>query len=363
MSDLALPSLPEGLSPGWMTSALRHLGLLPPSVTVSALERQQVGEGVGMMSELSRLILTYDGDAGDLPTRFIAKYPSQNPTNRGVAMSFNLYEREVRYFAELEPRTSAVSPRAYIAEIQGDNFLLLLEDLSDYRTGDQIQGADLEDSAAAVAELAKLHAAFWNNVDDIDWIPHISNSYHADNMQAGTAGGWRNMVDLFGEFLTDDIAALQPAFSAALPQLQKDMDHAPITLIHGDYRMENFLFGTRPQHHQLAIIDWQGPLLGKGMVDVALVLGQSTRTDVRRAHERDLVKQYAADLRSLGVDYSFAQAWQEYLAALLYNWCYVAVVSGTLDASNERAFAWMSQMVARQVAATNDHGLAARLVD
>ena len=93
------------------------------------------------------------------------------------------------------------------------------------------------------------------------------------------------------------------------------------------------------------------------------MLGQSTRTDVRRAHERDLVKQYAADLRSLGVDYSFAQAWQEYLAALLYNWCYVAVVSGTLDASNERAFAWMSQMVARQVAATNDHGLAAGLVD
>jgi aminoglycoside/choline kinase family phosphotransferase len=361
MSELELPRFPDGLTAQWLTRALHHFAVLPATAAVVAVERQQVGEGVGMMSELSRLQLTYDGAVEGLPDSFIAKYPSQNPTNRDVAMSFNLYEREVRYFAELEPRTSAVSPTAHIAEIQGDNFLLLLEDLGDYRTGDQIAGADLADSAAAIAELAKLHGAFWNQVQEIDWIPHICDSYHADNMQAGTAGGWANMVDVFGDFLTDEVAALQSTFSAALPDLQQAMDTTPITLIHGDYRMENFLFGTRPEHHKLAIIDWQGPLLGKGMVDVALVLGQSTRTDVRRAHERDLVAQYAQDIQSQGIDYSSQQAWQDYLAALLYNWCYVAVVSGTLDASNERAFAWMSQMVARQVAATYDHGLLSRL--
>lgn len=361
MSELRLPSLPDGLTPQWMTTALRHCGLISATTEVSEVDRQQVGEGVGMMSELSRVVLSYAGDSTDAPTSFIAKYPSQNPTNRGVAMSFNLYEREVRYFAELESLTTAHSPLAYIAEIQGDNFLLLLEDLGEYRTGDQIQGADLDESVAAVAELAKLHAAFWNRVDGIDWIPHISQSYHADNMQAGTAGGWGNMVAVFGDFLTDEIAQLEPSFSAALPGMQQQMDSAPITLIHGDYRMENFLFGTRPEHHQLAIIDWQGPLLGRGMVDVALVLGQSTRTEVRQAHEQELIQQYVTGLQTLGVDYSFEQAWQEYLSALLYNWCYVAVVSGTLDASNERAFAWMSQMVARQVAATYDHDLLARL--
>ena len=61
------------------------------------------------------------------------------------------------------------------------------------------------------------------------------------------------------------------------------------------------------------------------------------------------------------MDYPFATAWEDYLQAMLYNWCYVAVVSGTLDASNARAFAWMSQMVARQVAATDDHRLMERL--
>ncbi len=361
MKHLPLPKLPDGLTPEWLTTALQNCGVLQGNATVTAVQCQQVGEGVGMMSELSRVVLQYGGDPGEAPTSFVAKYPSQNPTNRGVAMSFNLYEREVRYFAELEALTTAQSPRAYIAEIRDDNFLLLLEDLGDYRTGDQIAGADLHDSSAAVAELAKLHAAFWNQVDGIDWIPHIYKSYHADNMLAGTAAGWANMVVVFGEFLPADIATLQPRFSAALPGLQQAMDAAPITLIHGDYRMENFLFGTRPGHHPLAIIDWQGPLLGRGMVDVALVLGQSTRTDIRREHEHSLVEQYVRDLQQLGVAYAFEQAWQDYLTALLYNWCYVAVVAGTLDARNERAFAWMSQMVARQVAATQDHNLLARL--
>ena len=46
------------------------------------------------------------------------------------------------------------------------------------------------------------------------------------------------------------------------------------------------------------------------------------------------------------------QVWDRYRLAQLYNWVYVAVVSGTLDATNEHGFAWMSQMVARHSAMT-----------
>ncbi len=358
MNDDYLPAMPAGLTAPWLTQALRRCGMLPDTVSVSSVDRQQVGEGVGMMSELSRLVLTYRGDdADDLPTSFIAKYPSQNPTNRDVAMSFNLYEREVRYFTELEPHTSAVSPIAYIARLEGSNFLLLLEDLGHYRTGNQIEGADQQDTAAGISELAKLHGAFWGKVDHIDWVPHVSHSYHADNMQALTKVGWPAMADIFSEFLSDRVLAMQNSFMEQLPALQSAMDVAPVTLLHGDYRMENFLFGTQPGDHALAIIDWQGPLLGKGMVDVALLLGQSTKTDVRRATEAQMLRQYVDQLQGLGVEYAMADAERDYRLALLYSWSYVAVVSGTLDASNERAFAWMSQMIARQVAATEDHNL------
>ena len=352
---IQLPSMPRGLTADWLTGALRQAGFLPGGVRIGKVAREQIGDGAGMMSELARLRLAYEGNGAQLTGTIVAKFPSRNPTNREIAMAYNLYEREVRYFAELDSRTTAYSPKTFVSAIQGDNFLILMEDMADYRVGDQVAGADLADTQAMIDELAKLHAAFWNQVDDLAWVPHIANSYHAANMGVLAKVGWPNMVKIFADHIDSAIAAKGDAFLAALPRLQGAMDAGPITLLHGDFRMENVFFGTARQHQPVAIIDWQGPLLGKGVVDVALMLGQSTQVEVRRAQQRGLVERYARQLKALGVeDYGVARAWDDCQLALLYNWVYVAVVAGALDASNERAFAWMSQMVARQSAVTLD---------
>lgn len=360
-SPISLPESPDGLTAGWLTSALQHSGFVAEDIEVTGVQQEAVGDGVGMMSELARLNLTWSQAAGDraglreLPRSLIAKFPSRNANNREIAMSYNLYEREVRYFAELEPRTSACSPATCFTAIDGDNFLILMEDMADYRVGDQVAGANLADTEAMTDELAKLHATFWNNVAGLSWVPGIANSYHATNMDTLVRIGWPNMVQIFGQFIDPEIAAREQQFIAALPQLQSLMDQGPITLLHGDFRMENVLFGTSASHHKVAIIDWQGPLLGRGMVDVALMLGQSTDVEVRRSHERDLINRYTRQLATLGITgYSAEQGWQDYQMALLYNWVYVGVVAGTLDVSNARAFAWMSQMVARQSAVSCD---------
>ena len=96
-------------------------------------------------------------------------------------------------------------------------------------------------------------------------------------------------------------------------------------------------------------------MLGRGMMDVTLLMGQSTQTEVRRTHERLLVQRYLDGLAELGVkNYGFDEAWDDYRHAHLHSWVYAIVVAGTLDASNERAFAWISQMLARQLATTDD---------
>ena len=85
-------------------------------------------------------------------------------------------------------------------------------------------------------------------------------------------------------------------------------------------------------------------------------MAQLNRLGLRRVG--DLLGQPRAGLAAGGVSaYPFAQAWRDYRRAVLYNWVYVAVVAGTLDVSNERAFAWMSQMIARQSAASTDLGV------
>jgi aminoglycoside/choline kinase family phosphotransferase len=267
----------------------------------------------------------------------------------------------VRFYDEVLGRTTVRTPTCYFAQLEDDNHLLLLEDLGDYRIGSQAVGATLEDAQLAIDELARLHAPFWEHVDDLSWVPHIAGSYHAETMLAMANAGWDNMVAVFAEHFTDAVTRSRDRILAAIPAMQSRMDSAPVTFTHGDFRMDNLLFGTRSDQIPVVILDWQGPLLSRGVVDVALLLGQNTLIEVRRAHERELLQAYVDALSALGVDYPIASAWEHYLDALAYQWCYAATVTGSLDSSNPRSKAWMSQLIARQVAATEDHRLLARL--
>jgi aminoglycoside/choline kinase family phosphotransferase len=352
----ALPNFPEGFTPEFLNRVLEF------PATITGVTQSVVGEGTGMMAEIARLDLAYGESGSNAPSSVIAKFSSQNPTNREVALLYNLYERESRYFAELDPLTQARCPEVYFTALDGENLIILMEDMGDYEVGDQTIGATLEQTELAIDELAKLHAAFWEKVDALEWVPGIANSYHADNMRNLATSGWDPMVEIFGDFIPEHIRGHKDAFIRAIPALQDERMAAPITLSHGDFRMENLLYGVKPEHHPIVIIDWQGPLKSRGMFDVALFLGQSTKTEVRRQHEKDLIGRYTEGLKRNGVpDVTFDAIWDDYLHCMLYDWVYTAVVAGTLDATNEKAFAWMSQMIARQVAASDDLDLFALL--
>ncbi len=350
-----LPELPRGFTSEFLTTILLDHGALPEGGRVATVRSAPIGEGTGMMAELAKLTVTYEGNRGDAPRTFVAKYASQNETNRRIALSYNLYERETRFVSELGPKTSVRIPRTYYSGRDDDRFLILMEDMTDYQVGSQVEGATLRQTELAIAELAKLHSAFWNRADELDWIPHIADSYHADNMRALANQGFDTVMQRFGDFVPDHLPTRREVFLGAVTELQRRMDTPPVTLCHGDFRMENLLYGCRPGHDPVAVLDWQGPLRARGMNDVALFLGQSTRTDVRRKHERDLLDGYLAGLKAGGVTGLTRDAiWHAYRQTILYNWVYVSVVAGTLDASNERAYAWMSQMVARQSEASDD---------
>lgn len=357
-----LPELPVGLTPGLLTELLHLDGALPAGSRVRDLRRAQLGDGTGMMAEIARLSLHFDGDPGTAPATLIAKFSSSNETNRGVANAFNLPERETRYAAELDHLTGIRTPKTYYAGTDEDRFLLLMEDLTDYEVGDQAQGADLARTQLAVDELAKLHAPFWGRVDGLDWVPHIADSYHAEFMAGLAESGFQGLIEKFADFVSPRFVALRDRYLANVAALQARMNADPVTLVHGDFRMANLLFGTSAEHDPVVVLDWQGPLRARGINDVALFLGQSTQTAVRRQHERSLLERYVAGLAAGGVtDLDMQAVWEQYRIAVLYNWVYVFAVAGTLDAHNEAAYAWMAKMVARQSAASDDLGVYALL--
>ncbi len=70
----------------------------------------------------------------------------------------------------------------------------------------------------------------------------------------------------------------------------------PWTIVHGDYRADNLLFGG----DRVVVVDWQTVGLGPGPADLSYLLGASLVPDARREHEAALVDRYVAGLRAAG---------------------------------------------------------------
>jgi hypothetical protein len=345
---MAIPGSMANVSAEWVEECigrgkLNNINLVP------------MGEGVGMMSSMSIIELEWEGST-NLPSSLVLKLAAENETNRAVSQQFNLYLKEVGYYKDLAPRTTARSPRIYASEIDEEhNFFLLMEDVSSYRMGSQVEGATVEECELCIDFLINLHASFWNQLNGISWLPNMSGSDNAKNMALGCEAGWPQLQEIFGNFVPDNIEAERERYLEAVPRLQTQLDQHPTTLIHGDFRMDNMLFGQAPEHDSLLVVDFQGPLKGNGIHDVAYLLSHSAKTEVRREHERNLIERYSSGLINAGVkDYSFEKAWNDYRIGVLYSWTVAVVIAGTMDPANDRGFAWMSKMVERNGTAIND---------
>ena len=348
-----IPATTAELTPGWMSAALRHGGL---DVEVSEVAIDPFGEGVGMMSGLARASLTYA--RGDGPRSVIVKQPSPNEVNRGIAVAFHCYEREVSFYREAAALTSARTPTLHHADLEGETeFVIVMEDLAGYEIGDQTIGATPEQARLVIGSMAAFHAAFWGRVDELgfDFIPDHYPSYFSDNMHQGAIASWDTMAALAGDALPPELAAVKDRYIAAIPRLQEWMTAAPRTVVHGDFRMDNFFFGREPGQHPIVICDFQGVLRGKGAHDLAYFLSQSVPVPTRREHERDLVARWHAGLVAGGVEgYGAERAWEDYRRSVLGLWTYVTVIAGAIDPSNERGREWMREMVRRSASTILD---------
>ena len=83
----------------------------------------------------------------------------------------------------------------------------------------------------------------------------------------------------------------------------------PLGLVHGDYRLDNLLFGDGT----CRVVDWQTVELGPGDAGRSYFIGGGLAVEDRRAHEEDLVHLYYDELRELGVEgLSWDQCWEGY---------------------------------------------------
>ena len=354
-NNLTVPRHIAAVDATWIENVLRGAG---HQVDVGRITCTRMAEGVGMLSSIYRVQIDYVRGTG--PATVVVKLPALNEQNHGVAMTFNNYEREARFYQRAAGRTAMRTPTAYYAAHNGTaEFVLVLEDMSDWAAGDQLAGSTPEQTRHCIDALAQLHASFWGRVDDgaWEWVPNSSDSLMSQGLYQGTVALYDPFLAEFGADVPTALHTCKARFIAALPAMQRWIDASPRTLIQGDFRMDNLFFGRTAQQSPVAVCDWGASLRGKGVHDVAYLLVGSVPTADRRTHEQQLIARWQQGLAQGGVrDYSLEQAWADYRCAVLYMWTYVVVTAGSVDPNNARGRAWIGAMVQRAGAAIDDLG-------
>jgi len=315
------PTDERGISANLLTDilAVRHPGTRVGRCEVVSIKR--CGEGIASTADRMTIDLDYTENPSELPTRMVLKTRLATPRAPAV-----MFETEVRFYDEIRPALDVETPACFGTGFDKatGQFGLLLEDLSQRhaRFPDATQPVTVEEVGSILSQLAQLHAAFWMSPqfrDDLSWVATAHE------------GGMSALLGEFGHDLIADQLSRHPfkaklieplgidfdALWSALLRSQSALDHAPVTLLHGDAHLGNtYLLAERG-----GLLDWQLQVRGCWAHDVIYLIATSLPSEARREHQRSLVNSYLDDLRAFGVADApdLDQGWE---------WCRRAVLWG-----------------------------------
>jgi hypothetical protein len=362
MAGIEIPARAVDATPAFVTAALHEGGALDAGSRVAEVAAEEIGVGVGIVGQLARLSLRYEGTATGAPGSVVLKLPSQFPENRAVGDHFNFFEREGRFYEQIGGKLGVRTPACYWNHIDpaSGTFALLLEDLGGRTMISQIAGMDGARAADALSCLAELHGAWWASpaLDALEWMPRLDDPL---NLAAGQQyrDAWPLFVERIGDAVPGEAIELGERIKDAMEQLfVLGMAEAPATICHGDFRVDNLLFDdSAPCPERVGVLDWQISYRGPGVGDVAYLLCQSMTVDERRAEADGLVDGwYAAVARARGIDgempdYPLDLARRHFRRVTLTNTVYPVTGMGAMDLANERGVELVRQMSARAFAA------------
>jgi hypothetical protein len=296
------------LSPEWLTAALR---VRWPEVVVGGVE--VVERNQGMATKIRIRVDCGGGEAG-VPEALCVKGYFGWPADRlaGVQPE-TIFYREMA--ADLDVRTPGCV-HAAIDPATGHG-LLIMEDL--LAAGATFLSAlapfSVEQSAATLDQLARLHAAWWDQ--SVEAVP--------DGLGPRGSFGALGDPEFIQSQLDDGRAAGVPAevrrgdrLAQAMAALTGGGIDAPRCLVHGDTHVGN-LYETADG--RIGIADWQVLHYGPWAIDVAYHVATALETDERRRSERDLLAHYLDRLADQGVTPpGWDEAWHAYRVCLPYGY-------------------------------------------
>lgn len=334
---------PSELTAEWMTARLEENGVAQ-GAKITSLEFKGF-IGTGQMGRNARFELTWDQPEGR-PASVVGKFPTSDLATRTTSFEGGAYLKEIEFYRSIKPTVNIRTPHVYVNlyDPEALDFALIMEDMSGSEQGDQFRGLTADEAALAVEQAVLLHAPRWGD-------PTLSSL--SDITPEETA---LRLSEIYKMTCEPALAQLAPQLDdLSIDIARRLVPHvatwtnaisSPETLIHIDFRPDNFLFGVTPEAPPLAVVDWQTYRNGPAMNDIAYMIGGAFLPEVRPTVERDLITEYCDRMKSAGVDYDFNTAWRDYRIASLWG-VIMSAMAAILAARTERGDQMLGTMLYR----------------
>lgn len=357
---------PDEIDVFWLSALLQER--LGTSSRLVAIDATSIG--TGQVGENVRFELTWDAVGHDLPASVVGKFPSRSEVSRATAVQIDTYTKEVGFYRDLQAAVTIRTPRIHHVGWNPDtnDFVLIMEDIIPAEQGDQLAGCTLEQAELAIDEAVGLHAPTWGHTAELggdhDWLVGPTDETVGFRMHLFTMLT-PGFVERYEGRLSAGDLALASMLSEQFVQWYQVAatwadEHGAWCVAHGDYRLDNMLFGTPPGSPALTVVDWQTVGIGTGPGDIAYFCGSGLPQVDRSTHERLLVQRYGEGLRAAGVDVSDEAVWDGYVLGSVGG-LYMAVLASQIVERTERGDEMFAVMAERHAAQIRDVGLLDRL--
>ena len=332
--------VPFGLSEidaAWLTGALREGGVLGEE-EVTGFTHRIIGEETGFLGQVVILTLEYSHEDVDAPATMVLKIPTPLK-NRVMGQTMGVYEKEIRFYRDLKQKLRIRTPQHYYSALSAVDdpemvrerlgklqqlpvsvvammtvlvrwffslrprrYVLLIEDVSRYRLGDQLGGCSEGDVRAALNAMAKLHSQFWDSeeLDSLTWIQPVNLTTKIMHMV------YMQSVGKYRKAHEKNLSARQVRLLDWLKEnglrLTETLSQNPKTLIHGDFRLDNLCFDD--DRGEALVLDWQNMLAGSAALDLSYFLSAALPFDTSEEKVNELIEHYRQRLTEEGVEIS-----------------------------------------------------------
>lgn len=313
---VATPQNVNEISAAWLEDVLRGAGVISSQQIVDVALRP-LGESMGFLSTIAAVDLTYDDASNGGPAAVVVKLEPGEGAFRDAERKFRAFEREAAFYRDVAGQVDVRVPQVYHSHFGDDGSVLVMEDLTRLRCGDQVRGMLHHEVIATVQQVGRIHAAYWENerLSALEWLPDHDPFWFRDY-----AEHWPGFAREFEVRLGREGLAMGEGVLHHLEWLIERLAERPSSLVHADLRADNLMFGDPGSDDAVVILDWQLATRSMAANDPTRLLGGSEPAAERKGHHLEVFTAWHETLISRGVKgYEFDEALEDFRLGALFN--------------------------------------------